>query len=406
MKNTIKIIIVTALTLISDNLFAQAPYLRFRKPTTTDNVNYKFSHVVSGTDAIISIVGSRNASISKIDDSSSNAYAWQPFINYGRTSNSSDTSYIDFKITFKNSSNGSNVTLSKLALTIVDLDGSGANSYREMVAASKPSTPKGILGSTVSAITGNLFNTFLSGIISYSNIDTNNFIAMTQVDYTNVNTFNLRVGVVGRVSSATTRQSSFYFKPFNSLNLVLPVKLIDFTAKSEESNNLISWKTTSEENANRFEVYKSLNGVNFELAGEVAAAGFSQTLQSYSFADASIAENVTVFYRLKLIDNDGASTWSKIVTVAATNANTTKVQSVYPNPTNGVLNINFSQLSETSFNVQVIDAFGKVYQQINSEDMNGSSTVSFDLTDLNTGIYFVKVSTENGQSDLTKFTKN
>lgn len=406
MKNTIKIIIFTALTLISDNLFAQAPYLRFRKPTTTDNINYKFSHVVSGTDAIVSIVGSKNATISKIDDSSSNAYAWQPFINYGRTNNSNDTSYIDFKITFKNSSNSSNVTLSKLAVSVVDLDGSGLGSYREMVAASKPSTPKGILGSTISSITGTLFNTFLSGIISYSNIDTNNFVAMTQVDYSNVNTLTLRVGVVGRVSSSTTRQSSFYFKPFNSLNLVLPVKLIDFTAKAEESNNLISWKTTSEENANRFEVYKSLNGVDFEKAGELAAAGFSQTLQSYSFTDATIAENVTVFYRLKLIDNDGASTWSKIVTVAATNSNTTKVQSVYPNPTSGVLNINFSQLSENNFNVQVIDAFGKVYQQINSEDMNGTGSVSFDLTDLNTGIYFVKVSTENGQSDLTKFTKN
>lgn len=406
MKNTIKIIILTLLTLISDNLFAQAPYLRFRKPTTTDNITYKFAHVVSGTDAFISIVGSKNASISKIDDSASNAYAWQPFINYGRTNNSNDTSYIDFKISFKNSSNGSNVSLSKLALTIVDLDGSGLGSYREMVAASKPSTPKGILGSTISSITGILNNIFLSGIVSYSNIDTNNFVAMSQVDYANVNTFNLRVGVVGRVSSATTRQSSFYFKPFNSLNLVLPVKLIDLNAKAEETNNLVSWKTTSEENANRFEVYKSLNGVDFELAGEIAAAGFSQTLQSYSFADASIAENVTVFYRLKLIDNDGSSTWSKIVTVAATNANTTKVQSVYPNPTSGVLNINFSQLSETSFNVQVIDAFGKVYQQINSEDMNGSSTVSFDLTELNTGIYFVKVTSECGQSDLTKFTKN
>lgn len=406
MKNTIKIIILTALTIISDNLFAQAPYLRFRKPTTTDNVTFKFAHVVSGTDAIISIVGSRNASISRIDDSASNPFAWQPFISYGRTNNSADTSYIDFRITFKNSSNSNNVTLNNLSLCIVDIDGSGSGSYREMVAASKPSTPKGITGSTISSISSILNNIFISGTTSFNNIDTNNFIAMAQVDYANVNTFNLRVGVVGRVSSATTRQSSFYFKPFSSMNLVLPVKLIDFNASATENNNLISWKTTSEENANRFEVYKSLNGVDFELAGEVEAAGFSQTLQSYSFTDASIAENVTVFYRLKLIDNDGSFTWSKIVTVAATNANTTKVQSVYPNPTSGVLNINFSQLSETNFNVQIIDAFGKVYQQVNSEDLNGSSNVSFDLTELNTGIYFVKVSSDCGQSDLTKFTKN
>lgn len=405
MKNTIKIIILTVLSLISDNLFAQAPYLRFRKPTTSDNVTFKFSHVVSGTDAFISVIGSRNASINKIDDSSSNAFAWQPFINYGRNNSSTDTSFVDFRITFKNSSNGSNVTLNNLAVSVVDLDGSGANSYREMVAASKPSTPKGILGSTITSVTGVLFNTFISGILSYRNIDTNNFVAMTQVDYSNVNTFTLRVGVVGRVSSATTRQSSFYFKPFNSLNIVLPVKLIDFTAQTSENTNLISWKTTSEENANRFEIYKSNNGSNFIKVGEVAAAGFSQTLQSYSFADQANSESAT-FYRLKLVDNDGASAWSKIVSIAATNASTTKVQSVYPNPSHGQLNINFSQLSESTFNVQIIDAFGKVYQQINSDEVSDINALSFDVTELATGIYFVKVSDENGNAELTKFIKN
>ncbi len=405
MKNTIKIIILTVLSLISDNLFSQAPYLRFRKPTTSDNITYKFAHVVSGTDAFVSIIGSRNASINKIDDSSSNAFAWQPFINYGRTNSSSDTSYIDFRIVFKNSSNGNNVTLNNLAVSVVDLDGSGLGSYREMVAASKPSTPKGILGSTISSVTGILFNTFISGIVSYSNIDTNNFVAMTQVDYSNVNTLTLRVGVVGRVSSATTRQSSFYFKPFNSLNIVLPVKLIDFTAQTSENTNIISWKTTSEENANRFEIYKSDNGANFIKVGEVAATGFSQSLQSYSFVDQANSESAT-FYRLKLIDNDGASAWSKIVSIAATNASTTKVQSVYPNPTHGAININFSQLSESSFNVQIIDAFGKVYQQVNSDEVSDINALSFDVTELATGIYFIKVSDENGNAELTKFIKN
>jgi hypothetical protein len=190
------------------------------------------------------------------------------------------------------------------------------------------------------------------------------------------------------------------------MNLVLPVKLIDLKAEAQDEVNTISWKTTSEENANRFEVYKSLDGVNFTLAGEVAAAGFSQSVQSYSFSDASMTENVSVFYRLKLIDNDNSSSWTKILSIAATNAQTTKVQSVFPNPTSGVLNINFSQLSDNAFTVQVIDAFGKVFQEVNSDELNGMSTISFDLTDLNTGIYFVKVSGDCTKTQLTKFTKN
>jgi hypothetical protein len=190
------------------------------------------------------------------------------------------------------------------------------------------------------------------------------------------------------------------------MNLVLPVKLIDLKVEAQDEVNTISWKTTSEENANRFEVYKSLDGINFTLAGEVAAAGFSQSVQSYNFSDASMSENITVFYRLKLIDNDGSSSWTKILSIAATNAQTTKVQSVFPNPTSGVMNINFSHLSDNAFTVQVIDAFGKVFEEVSSDDMNGMSTISFDLTDLNTGIYFVKVSGDYTQTQLTKFIKN
>lgn len=405
MKKALQIII---LLFLSGNVFSQSfPYMRFRKPIASNsNKTFRFTHVISGVDAFVDIIGSKNATLDEIDDSSSNKYAWQPFITYGKANNFSDTSYIDFRITFKNNSTGSAVTQSNMAITVVDLDGSGLLSYREMVAASLPSTPKGIVGSTISTLTNLLRNTLVSGTLSYSSIDTNNLGAMAQINYVNVNTFTLRVGVVGRVSSSnTTRQSSFYFKGFNNLNFVLPVKLMEFDIVSDDNKNTLVWKTTSEENSNRFEVYRSVDGVNFSLAGQVKASGYSQAVRSYAFND-NINEmsNGKVYYKLKLIDNDETFSWSHLV-YTTTNGTNTTVQSLFPNPCSGILNVSFGTVSESTFSVEIVDAFGKTYQTTSSNDLNGSSFTSFDITDLANGIYFVRINTEEGTSEMTKFVK-
>ncbi len=404
MKNTVKIITLVLLTLISGNVFSQSySVLRFRKPTTTDNKTWKFTSVMSGVDAYITVIRSKNATLDAIDDSSMYAYAWNPFINFGKASNSSDSSYITFKIDFKKGTTA--YAIPKFAMTGVDIDGSGSNSYREMYTVPSSATPKTILGSTIGIVKGLLSNVFISSTTTYSNIDTTNSIAMNQNDFTNTSSYYMNVGIVGRqTSNNTTRQFSFYFKPFSAMTFVLPVKMIDFNATVVNNDKVVSWKTTSEENAKHFEVYRSLDGVNYTMVGEVAAAGYSQTLQSYSFSDNSVNENVTVFYKLKLVDNDGSFAWSRIVTIAASGAKTT-VQSLYPNPTHGTLNINLSEVSDELFTVEIMDAYGKVYQSVNSNDLT-SSTINFDLSDLNAGIYFVKVTCEKGQSNLTRFIKN
>lgn len=399
MKKTLQII---AFLLISGNLFSQNfPYMRFRKPTYANNA-YTFSHVISGTDAVVTVIGSKNASIDKIDDSTNNVYAWNPHIRFGRTNGLFDTSYIDFKITFKNNLTGANVTQDNLAVTVVDLDGS--LSLREMVAASLPSTPKGIFGSTISTLSGILSNTFVSGIVNYNTTDTNNTAAMTQINYSNVNNITLRMGVIGRMTSNTTRQFSFYYKGFNTMNFVLPVKLMNLDAYKAEFQNIVKWSTTSEENCNRFEIFKSNDGSNFYSVGSVAATGNSQTVQSYNFIDNNIENlNAPTFYKLKMIDNDGSESWSHVIYLANQTKNTT-VQSIFPNPSSNNINVNFETVSEDEFTVEIIDAFGKVYQSTNSSDLNGSSSVSFDISNLNNGIYFIRINSENA-CEVNRFVK-
>jgi hypothetical protein len=404
-----KLIYVILLTISSGNLFSQSyPTLKFRKPTTSDNTTWKFSSVTSGVDAYITVVRRRNATLDKIDDSTKYPEAWNPFIKYTNTpASASDSSFIEFKIEFKKVVGGAAHVLPKMAMTVVDCDGgtNGINIYREMVKSSLPATPKGLLGTLISSLTNSAWLTNISGPIDYALMDTTNFLGMTQINYANVSSYTLKVGVIGRISGGTSRQASFYFKNFAPLTLVLPVKLMKFDAVAQNDINNVQWSTSSEENANRFEVYRSLDGVNFTLAGTVKAAGYSQALTAYSFADQKIAGNA--FYKLRMVDNDDQYVWSSIVKVGTQpEVSSTVVGSVYPNPTKGIINVDFKSIADSDFSIQVIDMFGKTVKSYQNADLNDNYSISIDLTEVNNGVYFIKVINTDGSSTSNKFIKH
>jgi hypothetical protein len=407
MKHTIKIIIIF---LISGNLFSQSiPTLKFRKPTTLDNTTWKFASVATGVDAFITVIGSKNASLDAIDDSTAYAYAWQPFIKITRRTNSTDSSYVHFRIEFKKA-NGTPQIMSKLAMTVIDLDGSGSSSsYREMVSSSLPVTPKGILGSLLSTYTNSTNLTMISGTTTYSRTDTNNAEGMAQLNYSNISSYTFKVGVVGAVlSNSTVRQFSFYYKAFSSMVSVLPVKMVDFKVVSNNEVPVVSWTTTMEENSKSFEVYRSLDGINYTLVSTVKAKGNSQSFSNYSFADNNLYGQAiqNVFYKLKVTDLNGAFIWSSILHFSqVVESSNTSIASVYPNPSKGIVNVNFSSISENDFSLELLDMYGNVHHSLTNNDVNGLYSVSIDFSHLANGVYYVKLN-ENGLSTTTKVIKN
>ena len=75
--------------------------------------------------------------------------------------------------------------------------------------------------------------------------------------------------------------------------------------------------------------------------------------------------------------------------------NTATLFSIYPNPTNGVLNINSSS---TVSEITVYNNLGQLF--LTSEEKN-----QIDISTLNEGIYFVKISNQNGQTETKKVIK-
>ena len=68
--------------------------------------------------------------------------------------------------------------------------------------------------------------------------------------------------------------------------------------------------------------------------------------------------------------------------------------SVFPNPVSALLYVDARSSKSNSLNISITDIFGKKVREINDASFKISKRYSFDLSDLASGIYFVKTSSE------------
>jgi Secretion system C-terminal sorting domain len=169
----------------------------------------------------------------------------------------------------------------------------------------------------------------------------------------------------------------------------LPVSLTEFKAKAVGSKAILTWSTASENNNTGFDIEKSLDGQSFQKIDFVKGNGNSNVLLSYISTDDNFTQ--TAFYRLKQVDFDGKSAYSRIVQVEKTKNSSVKI---YPNPVvnNANLTIELTSEAKELVDVTVVDISGRIIFQ-NKYDAT-SSMIQISTQDLTRGLYFVKV--QNG----------
>ncbi len=129
----------------------------------------------------------------------------------------------------------------------------------------------------------------------------------------------------------------------------LPVRLVDFTAKKQETGVLLTWQTTEEVYASHFDIERSPDTKTWEKIGTVQAKGDSKGRESYAFTDQlsdvttsphqliitspipiAIGTNHHIYYRLKQLDRGGSYEYSRLVSVTWEGEG--REATVYPNP--------------------------------------------------------------------------
>lgn len=169
----------------------------------------------------------------------------------------------------------------------------------------------------------------------------------------------------------------------------LPVTLTSFQATPDGAVVNVTWSTGIEEHVKRFEVQRSVNGVDFTTIGTVQPAQ-----AKYLFTDKQPLQGYN-YYRLKTVDADGSFSLSPIVLVNVKNG-AEVISSLYPNPVTGNATLKLQGTVEGNVLVQVLDGQGRL---ITTKQFGVQHTGEFktplDLGRLAKGSYVLRIAINN-----------
>jgi hypothetical protein len=165
---------------------------------------------------------------------------------------------------------------------------------------------------------------------------------------------------------------------------LLPSKIVSFTGIRKNAVNVLNWKVEEEANVSRYEVQYSTDNSKFETVGSAQALNASSGKNEYRF-EHNNALPQTAFYRLKIVDRDGASEFSDVVRINVDNV--PAGYKVYPNPTTGLVNVTVPVSKQTIINYRIVDMSGKVVVSQQVSLRPGVQQFTADMTSLSPGNY-------------------
>lgn len=184
---------------------------------------------------------------------------------------------------------------------------------------------------------------------------------------------------------------------------VLPVKLLRFKARKTSGVVHLNWETVSELNSSTFSIERSTDHHKFTEIGTVKARGNTNNKNAYSFTDLSLpgsgSQPSTLYYRLKITDKNGSTTFSEIVTI---NEAPEASLLLYPNPVSNEVSIRTGDGFDRS-SLAITNQMGEEVACIVTKTEQG--TVTIDTTHLKSGLYLVKIQS-NEQLITGRFIKN
>lgn len=196
---------------------------------------------------------------------------------------------------------------------------------------------------------------------------------------------------------------SFMLQINNTAALALPIKLLSFNAVKSAASVDIFWEVASEVNNDKYLLERSTNGVDFEVIGTLKGRGTTASYSKYTFVDNSPAPGIN-YYRLKQVDFSGAFSYSQLVSLKVSTPRV-QLKDLHPNPVGKSLSYVLSVPDNSSSVIEIVDLSGRVVIKEEKNLPPGEQTVELDLSNLNEGIYFLKV-TQSGFNDFMKFVKS
>jgi hypothetical protein len=174
----------------------------------------------------------------------------------------------------------------------------------------------------------------------------------------------------------------------------MPIQLTSFTAQKKGTAVSLDWSTAQELNNSYFQVEQSVDANNWTILAKVNGAGNSQTVKNYNTLDANPASGIN-YYRLKQVDFDGNSKYSKTISIKADGPKTTI--SILTNPFHNTLSVNFNSAASQIVSARLMDITGKQVASENWSVTTGNVKKDFSVVTLTQGIYILTIRNNSGE---------
>jgi hypothetical protein len=154
----------------------------------------------------------------------------------------------------------------------------------------------------------------------------------------------------------------------------------------------LEWTGGDYKQADHYELEKSSGNSGYFSVYKIDAD--DQNEKNYTFLDQKEENSDIVYYRIKQVDKDGSTVYSSQVKVGQGPIEPFTLEQNFPNPFNPKTSIVFDLLEDAEVKVIVYNLEGKEIIKLHEGFMEkGPHKLTFDATDLPSGVYLYKVET-------------
>jgi len=231
-----------------------------------------------------------------------------------------------------------------------------------------------------------------NGTTSWTTSTTGNF----QDLYIFAHVKNVSTGVIGCEVQSTK---------LGTCATVLPIEFI--YAKAEPVNNeyiKVSWATASEYNSERFDIWRSEDGVNFAKVGTISASGNSTQQRNYSYDDYRVQKGITYYYKIIEVDMDSREQHSNVVNAKLT-IDALEITGIYPNPVKESATIEVQAKEKDNLQMIVYNDLGQIMLQQEVELKAGTNSITVDMKTWANGIYYFNLKNDHIKPVIKKVLK-
>jgi Secretion system C-terminal sorting domain len=181
---------------------------------------------------------------------------------------------------------------------------------------------------------------------------------------------------------------------------LLPIRYSDFTSTLKNNSILLNWKATTDSPEEYFDIEKSTDGTNFKKLTAVLSKGIGDF--NYVYLDNNLVEG-TNFYRLKLVNKDGAFKYTNIEKVVYLGKNISQIN-LYPKVSFSNISLEIISSKKAECALQITNSLGGIVQKSRVNLIFGENKLPIDINNLSAGIYFIRINV-NGESFTESFLK-